>query len=39
MFLCGYADWVGDQIVARSPWTSATAHEVPIDPCAWYGCK
>ena len=32
-FSVGYTACVGDQIVALSPCTSATAHDVPIDPC------
>src|SRR5690349_9428409 len=33
----GNADCVADQIVALSPCTSATAQELPIDACIWYG--
>jgi hypothetical protein len=29
----GKADWVEDHSVALSPCTSATAQELPIDPC------
>jgi hypothetical protein len=35
----GYTDCVADQIVALPFFTSATAHDVPIDPCIWYACR
>ena len=35
MLRVGYTDCVADQIVARSLFTSATAHDVPTEPCIW----
>ena len=39
VFRSGYTACVADQIVALSPCTSATAQELPIEPCIWYGWR